>query len=55
MMEDTQPNSANGPELDHWLSLKSRCFGDKGDVEDITEGEPSHLEMVPPLESCLLT
>lgn len=24
--------------LGHWLNLYSRCFGDKGDVEDITEG-----------------
>ena len=31
-------NKANDPELDHWLSPQSRCFGDKGDVEDITEG-----------------
>lgn len=25
--------------LGHWLNLYSRCFGDKGDVEDITEGK----------------
>jgi len=24
--------------LAQWLNCKSRCFGDKGDVEDITEG-----------------
>lgn len=24
--------------LGQWLSFRSRCFGDKGDVEDITEG-----------------
>ena len=24
--------------LGHWLNCRSRCFGDKGDVEDITEG-----------------
>ena len=23
----------------HWLNGTFRCFGDKGDVEDITEGE----------------
>ena len=38
MTEVTLFNKANNPELDHWLSPKSRCFGDKGDVEDITEG-----------------
>ena len=38
MMEIALLNKANDPELDHWLSPKSRCFGDKGDVEDITEG-----------------
>ena len=38
MMDNTLPKKANDPELDHWLNLKSRCFGDKGDVEDITEG-----------------
>lgn len=24
--------------LRQWLNCESRCFGDKGDVEDITEG-----------------
>ena len=38
MMEVALFNKANDPEFDRWLSLKSRCFGDKGDVEDITEG-----------------
>ena len=38
MMEVTLLNKANDPELEHWLSPNSRCFGDKGDVEDITEG-----------------
>ena len=33
------PNEATIPELDHWLNCESRCFGDKGDVEDITEGQ----------------
>ena len=38
MMDNTVPKKTNDPELDHWLNLKTRCFGDKGDVEDITEG-----------------
>ena len=25
-------------DLLRWLNISSRCFGDKGDVEDITEG-----------------
>lgn len=37
-MENTLTNKVNDPELDRWLSCESRCFGDKGDVEDITEG-----------------
>ena len=37
-MENSLPNKAKNSELDRWLRLKSRCFGDKGDVEDITEG-----------------
>lgn len=39
MLENTLPNKANDPGLDRWLNCESRCFGDKGDVEDITEGE----------------
>ena len=39
-MENTVPNKAEAPELDRWLTCESRCFGDKGDVEDITEGQP---------------
>lgn len=39
-MENTVPNIAKVPELDRWLTCESRCFGDKGDVEDITEGQP---------------
>ena len=38
MMDIALFNQAIDPELDRWLSPKSRCFGDKGDVEDITEG-----------------
>ena len=34
------PNKTKVPELDRWLTCESRCFGDKGDVEDITEGQP---------------
>lgn len=26
-------------ELGRWLNVECRCFGDKGDVEDITEGQ----------------
>ena len=38
VMEIVLPNEAYDPELDRLLKFKSRCFGDKGDVEDITEG-----------------
>lgn len=38
MMENTMTNKTNDPEFDRWLNCESRCFGDKGDVEDITEG-----------------
>lgn len=38
VMDSTVPNKAKMPELDCWLNCESRCFGDKGDVEDITEG-----------------
>lgn len=38
MMENPWPKKTNDPELDRWLTCASRCFGDKGDVEDITEG-----------------
>ena len=31
-----EENSAWGA---HWLNGSFRCFGDKGDVEDITEGQ----------------
>lgn len=37
-MEDPSLDGAFDPELTHWLTCESRCFGDKGDVEDITEG-----------------
>lgn len=32
---DAQPSLGG---LERWLNYQSRCFGDKGDVEDITEG-----------------
>lgn len=32
--------------LGQWLTPESRCFGDKGDVEDITEGQWSLAEPV---------
>lgn len=38
-MGDTQLDEGFDPELRHWLTCESRCFGDKGDVEDITEGQ----------------
>lgn len=46
----SQPNTMGiTPSLTHyyedperWLNHLSRCFGDKGDVEDITEGSLSH-------------
>ena len=37
-MEDFDSYDACYSELGHWLKTESRCFGDKGDVEDITEG-----------------
>ena len=38
MIEIASPNTADDPDVERWLKLRSRCFGDKGDVEDITEG-----------------
>ena len=38
-MEDLEPKEAEESELGHWLNAVNRCFGDKGDVEDITEGQ----------------
>lgn len=35
---DVEQEHASG--LEHWLNCEIRCFGDKGDVEDITEGGP---------------
>lgn len=43
-MKKTLSNIANNPELDRWLNCETRCFGDKGDVEDITEGQPKLRE-----------
>ena len=40
-MEELDYYEAWRTELGHWLKAESRCFGDKGDVEDITEG--SHI------------
>lgn len=37
-MDELTINEARGTDLKHWLNAQSRCFGDKGDVEDITEG-----------------
>ena len=38
-MDELTINEACETGLKHWLNAQSRCFGDKGDVEDITEGE----------------
>lgn len=40
-MNDLTSDEAHATGLEHWLKTKSRCFGDKGDVEDITEGRTS--------------
>ena len=37
-MDELSDEEAWDTGLAHWLSCDSRCFGDKGDVEDITEG-----------------
>lgn len=37
--EDISLDGQDNPELKCWLNCESRCFGDKGDVEDITEGQ----------------
>lgn len=39
-MNEITPDEARAIGLGHWLNSQSRCFGDKGDVEDITEGQP---------------
>ena len=41
MMEHILPKKAHDSEFGGWLKCNSRCFGDKGDVEDITEGLPN--------------
>jgi hypothetical protein len=38
---DVPFNELDDPEYGRWLNLQCRCFGDKGDVEDITEGQCS--------------
>lgn len=37
-MDELPDKEAFQTELGQWLKCDSRCFGDKGDVEDITEG-----------------
>lgn len=37
-IEELTLDEARAAGLGHWLNSYSRCFGDKGDVEDITEG-----------------
>ena len=38
-MEATLLDEQTLAEFGHWLNVECRCFGDKGDVEDITEGQ----------------
>jgi hypothetical protein len=38
-MDDLDVEEAWLAEYGHWLKPGIRCFGDKGDVEDITEGQ----------------
>ena len=38
-MDATFFDEQNFAEFGRWLNVKCRCFGDKGDVEDITEGQ----------------
>ena len=38
-MEATIFDERNFAEFGRWLNVECRCFGDKGDVEDITEGQ----------------
>ena len=40
-------NSELLAEMSHWLNVQTRCFGDKGDVEDITEGEVPIIHFTP--------
>lgn len=54
-MEKTVPNITSDSGLDRWLSCDSRCFGDKGDVEDITEGQDQYYERSAITEIRMLT
>lgn len=38
-MEATFLDEQSFAEFGRWLNVECRCFGDKGDVEDITEGQ----------------
>ena len=38
-MDDSYTDEKRRDEFEYWLNFQSRCFGDKGDVEDITEGQ----------------
>lgn len=38
IMDEPTPEGDLDPMYIKWLTCESRCFGDKGDVEDITEG-----------------
>ena len=46
-MEDLSPDEAGDCECSRWLNFELRCFGDKGDVEDITEGPPNPPYLYP--------
>lgn len=37
-MDDTSEGEPLNEVQIHWAHCRRRCFGDKGDVEDITEG-----------------
>lgn len=43
-MDNLCHNDAWNTTLGHWLNIDARCFGDKGDVEDITEGQLMHRD-----------
>lgn len=56
-LDNTMHDYQNSEEtqLDHWLNCVTRCFGDKGDVEDITEGRLTPSLLTARLCDCLLT
>lgn len=44
IMDSSLDNEQPPDTTERWLNSRSRCFGDKGDVEDITEGLSSPRE-----------